>query len=427
MLRNKHFIFLWLVNAATTLAIELFSITILVTIYNQSESTLLAVGIMVARTLPAFLLSPVAGVLVDRFPRKNMLIFMELLRILVIAFVIWILQGDGGISISGFYLIIVGLSIAGVFSRPARMSLIPSIVSKEQLVKANSFIMTSNLIMTAISFTIGGWLFLTVQLQQIAMIVVALFAMAILAAIFIKVSKPMKTDSIKGVESFWQSLKSGWTYLQKHPIARPLTIMEAIEHLPHGIWTGALMLAFTNKALQGDASDWGYQLSGFFAGMIMGSIGSLSVISNWIHRYPGRIIIVNAFAVGIFTLAYAISPNVWMAVIWSFLFGLPFAIRDVAQDSLLQSTVEKKQLGRVYATREMLWNAIFMFAGIFFAWLSDFMSIRIIYVIGGVMYILTGFYALSNKALRRSNLEKVQGNQDNTNEVYNTISVISET
>ena len=183
--------------------------------------------------------------------------------------------------------------------------------------------------------------------------------------------------------------------------------MEAIEHMPHGIWTSAIMLAFTIKVLHGDVSDWGYQVTGFFAGMIVGSIGSLSIISNLIQRYSGRIIIINAFTVGLFTFAYAVSPNIWVAVVWSFLFGLPFAIRDIAQDSLLQSTVEEKQLGRVYATRDMLGNVIFMFAAIFFAWLSDLISIRIIYAIGGVLYMATGFYALKNMVLRVSNIKEI--------------------
>jgi small neutral amino acid transporter SnatA (MarC family) len=52
----------------------------------------------------------------------------------------------------------------------------------------------------------------------------------------------------------------------------------------------------------------------------------------------------------------------------------------------------------------MLRNAMFMFAGVFFAWLSGFVSIRTIYVIGGILYILTGLYALSNKALRESQI-----------------------
>ena len=52
----------------------------------------------------------------------------------------------------------------------------------------------------------------------------------------------------------------------------------------------------------------------------------------------------------------------------------------------------------------MLQNVVFMFAGIFFAWLSDFVSIRMIYVTGGIIYMLTGFYALGNKALRESKM-----------------------
>ncbi len=408
MLRNQNFLFLWFVNTATTLAIELFTVTILVTIFEQTESTLLAAGTMVARTMPAFLLGPVAGVLVDRFPRKNMLISMDLIQLVLVGIAIWFLQGDGKVPVAGIYLILAGLSAADVFHRPARMSLIPSLVAYEQLVKANSFILASNQIMMAISYTVGGWLILAVPLRQIALGVVILFTMATLTAMLILVPKHQEAGDAGERESFWKSLVSGWNYLRQHPIARPLTVMETLEHLPHGIWTGALMLAFTTKALQGDASDWGYQVTGYFSGMILGSLGALA-INDWLRRYPGRIIVVNACAAGLLTLAYAGSQTVWMAVVWAFVFGPPFAIRDVAQDSLLQGTVEGGQLGRVYATREMLRNVVFMFAGIFFAWLSDFVPIRMIYVIGGVMYLFTGAYALSNKALRESKMNPNAG------------------
>ncbi|MEA3230734.1 MAG: MFS transporter [Thermodesulfobacteriota bacterium] len=408
MLRNRNFLFLWFVTITTTLAIELFTVTILVTIFEQTGSTLQAAGTMVARTMPAFLIGPVAGVLVDRFPRKNMLISMDLVRLVLVGIAIWFLQGDGKVAVTGIYLILAGLSAADVFHRPARLSLIPSLVAYEQLVKANSFILASNQIMVAISYTIGGWLILAVPLRQIALGVIILFTMATLTAMLIVAPKCQETEGVGERESFWKSLKSGWHYLRHHPIARPLTIMETVEHLPHGIWTGALILAFTTQALQGDASDWGYQVTSYFAGMILGSLGALA-IGDWLRRYPGRIIVVDAFAAGLFTLAYAGSQTVWMAVAWSFAFGPPSAIRDVAQDSLLQGTVEGGQLGRVYATREMLRNAVFMFAGIFFAWLTGFVPIRIIYVLGGIIYLLTGFYALSNKALRESKMNPDAG------------------
>ncbi len=403
MLRNRHFLFLWFVNIVTTLAIELFTITILVTIYEQTGSTLQAAGTMVARTMPSFLLGPVAGVLVDRFPRKNILVSMDLLRLVLVGIAIWFLQGDEKIPVAGIYFILAGLSAADVFHRPARLSLIPSLVAHGQLVKANSFILASNQIMVAISYTVGGWLILVVSLGRISLGVLTLFTLAILADLLIVVPKGQEAEDTGEKESFWKSLVSGWNYLRQHPIARPLTVMEAVEHLPHGIWTGALMLAFTTKALQGNASDWGYQVTGFFTGMIIGSIGAL-VISDWLCRYPGRIIVMNACVSGLFTMAFAGSQAVWVAVVWAFMFGPPAAIRDVAQDSLLQGSVERGQLGRVYATREMLRNVVFMFSGVFFAWLSDFVSIRMIYVYGGIIYMLTGFYALSNKALRKSKM-----------------------
>ncbi len=403
MSHRIHFLFLWFVNIASTLAIELFTVTILVSVFEQTESTLLAAGTMVARTMPPFLLGPVAGVLVDRFPRKNMLISMGFIQIVLVGVAIWFLRGDENLSVATIYIILAGLSFANAFHRPARMSLIPSLVDQAHLVKANSFILASNQIMMAISFTVGGWLILSLPLRQIAFGVAALFTIATLTAMLIVEPQLQGAKNVGKRESFWKSFVSGWNYLRRHPIARPLTIMETVEHLPHGIWTGALMLAFTTMALQGNASDWGYQATGYFTGMIIGSLGALAM-SGWLSRYPGRLIIVNAFTASLFTLAYAGSGTVWMAVIWAFMFGPPSAIRDVAQDSLLQSTVGREQLGRVYATREMLRNAMFMFAGLFFAWLSDFVSIRTIYVIGGILYMMTGFYALSNKALRESKI-----------------------
>lgn len=403
MLRNRNFLLLWFVNVTTTLGIELFTVTILVTVFEQTSSTLQAAGVMVARTLPSFLLGPVAGVLVDRFPRKNVLLSMDVVRLGLVGVAIWLLQGDGNIPVVAIYAILAGLSAADVFHRPARLSLIPSLVTQNELVKANSFILASNQIVMAISYTVGGWLILVMPLREIALMVIVIFLAAIITAWLMVVPKRDGLESDAPQETIWRSFVAGWQYLRQHPIARPLTIMETIEHVPHGIWTGALMLAFTVQALQGDSQDWGYQVTGYFSGMILGSLAALA-ISGWLRRYPGLIIAVNALGAGVLTLAYASSQTVWMATALAFVFGPPFAIRDVAQDSLLQGTVEDRQLGRVYATREMLRNVVFMFAGLFFAWLSDLVPIRLIYVSGGIIYLLTGLYAMSNKALRQSQM-----------------------
>ena len=93
-----------------------------------------------------------------------------------------------------------------------------------------------------------------------------------------------------------------------------------------------------------------------------------------------------------------------MAVLVSFTFGIPSALRDVAQDSLLQGTVNEAMLGRIYATREMLRNITFVVSILAFAWLADQISIRQIYVLGGLLYIGTAVYALASNSLRHSKL-----------------------
>lgn len=408
MLRNRNFLLLWLVTITTTLAIELFAVTVLVTIFEQTESTLQAAGTMVARTLPALLLGPVAGVWVDRFPRRNVLITMDLVRLLLVGVAVWLSQASTEVPVAGIYLIVAGLSAAGVFHQPARLALIPSLVRHEELVRANSFVLASTQIILAISYTIGGWLILALPLYQIALGVVLLLALAVVTAMIMVVPKRQDADDVAREESFWKSLVSGWRYLWHHPLARPLTVMETAEHLPHGIWTGALMLAFTVQALKGDAPDWGYQVTAYFAGMILGSLGALAT-GDWLRRHPGRIIIANAVAAGVLTLGFAGSQTVWMAAVLAFLFGPPNAVRDVAQDSLLQGAVDTGQLGRVYATRDMLASAVYMVAGLFFAWLSDMVPVRLVYVAGGILYLLTAIYAVSSRALRESSLDAGPG------------------
>ncbi|NJN84966.1 MAG: MFS transporter [Caldilineaceae bacterium] len=99
MWRNRNLILLWLVDSATALGIELFSVTILVAVFEQTDSTLQAAGVMVARMLPAFLLGPLAGVLVDRFPRKNVLISMDVVRLLLIVVAMWLLNQNDAVPV----------------------------------------------------------------------------------------------------------------------------------------------------------------------------------------------------------------------------------------------------------------------------------------------------------------------------------------
>ncbi len=116
-------------------------------------------------------------------------------------------------------------------------------------------------------------------------------------------------------------------------------------------------------------------------------------------------IVVDAALAGAFTVLYAFSPDNAVAVLASFLFGPPFALRDVAQDTLLQTRVAASVLGRVYALRETFCIVTFLGSGLGFAVLADHAPVRAIYLAGGAMYLLTALYGALNRALRESRIE----------------------
>ena len=119
ILLSRNFISLWTVNLTTTLAIELFAITVMVAVFDQTGSVIQATGTMVARTIPGVILGPFAGVLVDRISRKYLLISMDMARALLVGLSLLVLDDSENVPIVGMYIIVLILFSADVVHRPA--------------------------------------------------------------------------------------------------------------------------------------------------------------------------------------------------------------------------------------------------------------------------------------------------------------------
>lgn len=402
LIRNRDFTLLWLSHILSALAEALFFTGVVATVYQGTGSALQAVGVSVASTLPVTLLGPLAGVLVDRYPRQWVIAAGNLTRTALIgALLLWL--GDGPASVRTLYALTAGLATVTAFYAPARQALLPALVPKDTLVRANSLLMSTMLGTYAIGFGLGGLLILQLGFQVLVSIDAGLF---LAAALLIGLVRPPAAGAATQDRRLpvLSAVVEGLSYLRGHRLARALITMETLEHVPHGMWTSGLMLVFTERALAGDAAGWGYQNSAFFIGQLLGALLLLS-LSVRLARRPGWAIISNAFLCSLITLAYAASPFLAVAIVINFMSGPPFAARDVAQDSLLQATVESGMLGRVYATRSMLAHTAFLLAGFGFAWLAEQAPVRWVYGLGALLYLGTALYAISSTAIRRSQIQ----------------------
>ena len=403
LLSKRSFVFLWLAQIASTLAVQLYKIGVMVIIFDQTGSTLQAAGVLVATSLPYIVMGQVAGALVDRYPRKRVLIVVEATHALLVGLSLYLVGGEA-LNVWVAYGVVAGMSVSDAFYKPALLATIPAVVDTQEIVHANSLINSTNYAVMGIGYGLGGILILRVGLPMIVAINMVLFLLAALLVARVVVTPALRpTSTSRTPDPIWHSIRDGLAYLRKHDLARSLITMEFLEHWPHSVWTAALMLAFTTESLRASEAFWGYQNAIYFTGNIAGAAMAVAFASRLGQR-PGWVIIINALLMAALTVVYALNTNVWLALVIMLLYGPPMALRDVAQDSLLQSTVESGVLGRVYATRQMFANLAFMVGGLLFAALADMIDVRVVYLIGAVLYFATAFYALAQSSLRRAGL-----------------------
>lgn len=397
---KRDFGFLWLTHLLATFAQEFATISIIVLAFGNTGSALQATGALVARNLPPLLFGPLVGSFVDRMSRRSVLIGCNLFRIVWVALFLWA-SNSALDSLWLGYLLVFGLTMAEIMHKPALMALLPATVPNERLVWANSFLFTTSQIVFIISYLLGGLVTAQSGSSVLASLNLLLFLLAAASAFLI--NKKTQERSPIDHQHVWVNIVDGFRYIRTHRLARSLVIVEFLESWPHSIWSSALMLSFTLQALGAGFDAWGYQSGAYFAGQFAGALLALG-LSRHLGKYPGWIIIANGFVMSALTFGYAISQSVLAAVIISAAFGPPFALRDVAQDSLIQTRVDPAMLGRVYALRDMFSRLAMLVGGLIFAALADLIGIRWLYLMAGLMYLLVAFYTFWSSEIRMSKI-----------------------
>lgn len=405
LFRHRNFARLWTAVFISGIGDVLYNVGIMVTIFQTTGSALQTAGVLAASLLPIFLLSPVAGAIVDRHSRRGVMVIADLFRAALVTLLL-LFTWEGQFNLWLLYAVVAGLGAATAFYTPARMAILPAMVHRDELVRANGIMSGTVQGTQAFGYVLGGLLIVWVSLPSLVIIDLLTFlaSAALISGIRLAPERRQRTEQQAPDEPLWLSMKRGIAYLRHHELARTLVTMEWLEHIPHGVWTSAMMLVFIQEALQGEPQAWGLQNGAFYSGVMLGAVLATAV-SGTIARWPGRIIIVNAFLMSLLTIIYAQSPTVAFTIVLSVLYGPMFALRDVSQNSLLQVRVDPDKLGRVYALREMGWNVVFLLSGLLYAQLSDWgMPIRAIYLLAALGYFVTAVYALSSAALRRSRI-----------------------
>src|SRR5258706_13354041 len=150
--RNRAFALMWSGQLISTVGSALSSLAASILVFHLTGSAL-SVGLMlVATAAPSLVVGLVAGVFVDRFDRRRLMLGADLLRAVLAVLIPFLVP----LNIIWLYVIVALSSAIGQFFEPAHDSVLPEVASDEELGAANALMAVSSFGSTAIGFAAAG-------------------------------------------------------------------------------------------------------------------------------------------------------------------------------------------------------------------------------------------------------------------------------
>ncbi|MGA2632543.1 MAG: MFS transporter, partial [Terriglobia bacterium] len=138
--QNRNYRYAWMGQVVSEIGDHFNNIAVFSLAMETTRSGLVVSGVMLSRAIPAVMAGPLAGVVLDRFDRKRIMIASDLIRAVVaLGFVATIYHHQSML----LYLLSALLMFASPFFTSGRTSILPTITSKEELHTANSLTQTT--------------------------------------------------------------------------------------------------------------------------------------------------------------------------------------------------------------------------------------------------------------------------------------------
>ncbi len=318
----------------------------------QKTSSATSLGIMTsAFTLPYLLIIPLAGVMVDRYNRKLMMMISDLAAGLGSLAILVLLAGNN-LQVWHFYIINIIIGLGNAFQWPAYSAAITTMVPKEQYGRANGMVSFVQAGPQAVAPLLAGALMPLIGLKGILLIDIATFLLAIGALLLVEVPPPVRTEEGSlGSGNILHEAAYGFKYIFKRPSLLGFVIMLFFANVflgfPNAVTVPLILSRTGNSSIVLGAVQT--------AGTIAWTAGSL-IMSVW--GGPKRRL--NGVLLG--WIVYCLAGNVifglgrglgnWIPSI--LVAGIGSSIGVATSQALLQAKVAPDVQGRVFSARRLL-------------------------------------------------------------------------
>lgn len=401
VLKNRNFFFLWLGQIISQLGDRLGQMALIAFVYFRAPGSALEIAKILSFTIiPVFVIGPLAGVYVDRWDRRKTMYICDILRAVLVAIIPLYLFYNK--ALTPIYLIIFVVFSMGRFFVPAKLSIIPDLVEKEDLLLANSLVHITGMIAAILGFGISGvlveWLGAKggFYLDALSFFVsgTLIFFIAKKSTAYMDLRKVSKEIVEVIRKSVLQELKEGVLYfIQKKDIRFTAGIIFILWSALGAVYV--VLIVFVQKVLHSATKDLGLLIMFLGAGLFLGSL-IYGRFGSRLSRY--KIIFVSLVLSGVMLVIFSFTiyhhPNFSIAAMLSFILGLAISPIMIASNTIIHNVSDNQMMGKIFSSLEIVMHLGFLLSMFISSFLAEKFSHLSILVIAGCIFTLLGLINL---------------------------------
>ena len=384
---RRPFTLIWLSNTGSNLSDGMGLTAAPLLAATLTRDPLLIAGLVFAQRLPWVLFTLISGALVDRLDRRKILIYANVARTMLMLLLGWSVLGQW-ISLPVLYGIFFAIGIIETFFDNASLAILPSIVPKEHLERANGRLFaTQTLANEMIGPPVASFLYAAAQAVPFFLSGVMYGCSSVLVSIIQGHFKPNTPARIQKVHhAIIESMQWFW----RHRLLRTLALVAGMVNFVSAAVMGIFVLYVQNILGLSDAY-YGVLIA---SGAVGGIIGSLIADIGVKRLGPGHMLFLDILGNGIGYLVIALTTSPILVGIMFVIISMSNMVGNVILISLRQSLVPDNMLGRVASAYRLIVLGALPMGALFGGSVARITEVTTPIWIGGLLLILVAFVML---------------------------------
>ncbi len=382
--RKRDFSLMWTAQLVSTIGSALTDLAAAILVFRITNSALNVGLTLLVTALPTLFVGLFAGVFVDRFNRKWILLASDLFRGLLVLSIPFVVSQVG---IVGLYVVLFLAATVRQFFDPAWESILPEIASEEELASANSFLSISSFGSTAVGFALAGFLSSldATKVELPFYFDAASFLFSFVLILLVRLPGRAASTEVTNVAVVLGNLRDGMRTLWQIPILRSLLIAGLPVFLSFGLWN-VLLLPMAIRALDATEFEYGLQEGLTSVGFVIGALLMAKIFDRLVE---GEWMVLSIIGMGVFGVAYGLSPNIQFAIVMVLITGFLNAPSGIARRTILQRHTPREMRGRVFSAFFVTRDVLFLL-GMAGAGLADIIDVRVLIIAASVILVGAG-------------------------------------